>query len=65
MNEYKEVYYCAYCYKCKYFDSPDIDDPCNQCLTIPVNAYSHKPIKFTPKEECKNGRERSRHSSGR
>lgn len=50
MNEYKEVYYCAYCYKCKHFDSDDIEDPCNRCLIEFTNVHSHKPINFAPKE---------------
>lgn len=42
----KFVEYEKYCPKCKYFSLDDSDDPCNECLTVPVNEFSHKPINF-------------------
>ncbi len=46
INEEKIVEYEKYCPKCKHFALDDADDPCNECLTEPVNLYSHKPINF-------------------
>lgn len=42
--DYKEVYFHEYCKTCKYAGLPEIDDPCNECLTFPMNLYSHKPV---------------------
>lgn len=46
----QEVYFDQYCKKCKYWDTEDVKDPCNECLETWVNLYSHKPIHFKPKE---------------
>jgi len=45
-SEYKEVYFGDYCKKCVNKNVEETEDPCNECLTSPVNLYSHKPIKF-------------------
>lgn len=45
-NAYKEVYFDRYCSTCKYQGLPGTDDPCDECLTEPVNLYSHKPVKY-------------------
>lgn len=42
----KEVYFNEYCHKCKHKAVPETEDPCNECLTEPVNEYSHKPVRF-------------------
>lgn len=42
----KEVFFIQYCHKCKHKDVPETEDPCNECLTEPVNEYSHKPVRF-------------------
>ena len=42
----KEVYFNEYCHKCKFKGTPETEDPCNECLTEPVNEYSHKPVRF-------------------
>ena len=39
-----------FCQSCKYEKKEDTDDPCDECLTYPVNLYSHKPIKWKEKE---------------
>ena len=44
--EYKEVYFNEYCKKCKYFRTSESEDPCYECLAVPVNSFSHKPVKF-------------------
>ena len=48
---YKEVYFNDYCKKCKYKDLKEDDDPCDECLSYPVNVFSHKPIKFEAKNK--------------
>lgn len=48
--QYKEVYFHAYCEKCKHKDVKEEDLPCADCLTENVNLYSHKPVKFEAKE---------------
>lgn len=45
-NAYKEVYYDQFCKTCKNKDTPESSDPCDECLTEPVNLYSHKPVKY-------------------
>lgn len=63
MNDYKEVYYCAYCPKCEHFCVPETENPCNQCMTEFTNLHSHKPINFKPKEGETNGKRReSKHA---
>lgn len=42
----KEVYFDVYCNKCVHELKPENEEPCWECLTSPVNAYSHKPVKF-------------------
>ena len=42
----KFVDFHTYCQKCKYKDKPESEDPCNKCLTNPVNEDSHKPLYF-------------------
>ncbi len=49
-NRDKEVLFYKYCYKCKYEDCPEADEPCSTCLNQPVNEFSHKPIKFKEKK---------------
>ena len=42
----KEVYFGDYCPKCKHYDTPEDDDPCNECLNNPSNEDSHKPVRW-------------------
>ena len=42
----KFVEFNEYCHKCKFKATPETEDPCNECLTEPVNEYSHKPVRF-------------------
>ena len=46
---YKEVYFGEYCKKCKHFNTDSGKDPCDECLTNPVNLYSHKPVNYEEK----------------
>ena len=46
MNDKKEVYFDAYCKKCKYSKTEEFKDPCNDCLDNPYNINSHKPVNY-------------------
>ena len=50
-DSYKEVYFGQYCKTCKFEkdDENDVKSPCYDCLTEPVNEYSHKPVKYVGK----------------
>ena len=47
---YKEVYYDKYCPSCKYEHCQETDDPYYDCMSEPVNLYSHKPVRWEEKE---------------
>lgn len=48
---YKEVYFHEYCKTCKHYNKNDMTkDPCNECLDEYSNLYTHKPVKYEPKE---------------
>lgn len=42
----KFVRFDEYCKKCTYKSTKETEDPCNTCLTNPVNVDSHKPVNF-------------------
>lgn len=46
INREKIVEFDKHCKNCVYKDLPETKDPCYECLTEPVNVYSHRPIKF-------------------
>ena len=48
-TETKIVSFGLYCQLCKNKLLTDTEDPCNDCLTRPVNIDSHKPINFEEK----------------
>ena len=52
MNEIqdKEVLFYNYCSHCKHKDVKETYEPCNECLTHPVNENSHKPVMFQEEE---------------
>lgn len=41
----KEVYF-TYCNVCKHKDVKQEEDPCHECLNIPMRQFSHKPEYF-------------------
>ena len=47
---YKEVYYHEYCKTCKHVNVANTEMPCDECLSEPINMYSHKPVKYEKKE---------------
>ena len=47
---YKEVYFDMYCHNCIHFDKVGDEEPCDECLSEPMNIYSHKPSKRRAEE---------------
>jgi hypothetical protein len=47
----KFVAFDVYCPLCINSKLAETEDPCNECLTTPVNQNSHKPINFKPVEK--------------
>ena len=47
---YKEVYFYEYCKSCKFSKTAMDDEPCSECLSYPMNTYSHKPINYEEKK---------------
>ena len=52
-NQYTFVNFNKYCKKCKHYSVDDIkgEEPCNECLSNPVNLNSKKPVKYEEKED--------------
>lgn len=48
-NGDKLVAYEIWCKQCKYFENPDAEEPCAECLDHPTNQYSTKPINWRDK----------------
>lgn len=46
VDGYKEVYFNEYCKTCKNKDLDEKKDPCFECLSEPMNLYSHKPVRW-------------------
>ena len=46
---YKEVYFDQYCKTCKHWDKKECEEPCDSCLTVPANLYSHQPVNYKEK----------------
>ena len=53
INPDKIVDFHKYCELCEYSELIESDDPCFDCLSEPVNVYSHIPIKFKAKDSQK------------
>lgn len=49
VDKYKEVRFDEYCKTCKYEAKNEDQDPCDECLSNPVNLYSRKPINWKKK----------------
>ena len=50
MNDTKEVHFWFWCPTCKHFEKNQGDDPCNECLAVPMNIDSTKPIRWDEKD---------------
>lgn len=48
-QSYKEVYYHEYCKTCKHRTGVETEDPCNECLSEPINLNTHKPVNYEEK----------------
>lgn len=48
---YKEVYFHEHCKTCKYEKTPEVADPCNDCLEYAFNYESNKPYFWKSKDE--------------
>lgn len=52
MNEHvKLVEFMEWCHKCKHVDKAEIEEPCDECISVAAREFSHKPLKFEAKEE--------------
>ena len=51
MGEYKMVDFDKYCSKCIYEKVKETEDPCNDCLTEPMNVDSNIPVCFKSQED--------------
>lgn len=47
---YKEVYYYEYCKSCKHRQVKNTDEPCDECLSEPLNLNTHRPVKYEKKD---------------
>lgn len=47
----KIVDFEKWCKLCKHLEKPEEDLPCRDCMDIPVNFNSTKPIKWEAKEK--------------
>lgn len=48
---YKEVYFHEYCKSCKHKQVEHTEDPCDECLSEPINLNTHRPVKYEKKAE--------------
>lgn len=49
MDNFKEVDFITYCATCKHKDTPEVEEPCDECLHIPARRESHKPVQYEEK----------------
>lgn len=49
----KEVYFYKYCKTCKFYELKESKDPCHDCLQMPMNYNSHKPVYWTENKSQK------------
>ena len=50
LSSEKFVDFDKYCRDCEHEALDSTEDPCDECLSHPVNEYSHKPINFKERE---------------
>lgn len=48
-DSYKEVYFDEYCKTCANEKKKEDEEPCDECLSEPVNLDSHKPVRWKEK----------------
>ena len=49
----KIVNFSIYCVDCKHINKDETEEPCDSCLSEPVNQNTHKPVKFEEADEKK------------
>lgn len=49
----KEVRFDVWCPKCRYYETNEVEDPCNWCLSQGWNVDSTKPINFVENEDAR------------
>ena len=47
------VEFGTYCKTCKYEELKENEEPCDECLDIPYNEYTNKPVRWEEKEAKK------------
>lgn len=55
IGDKKEVYFTK-CLECKYYNIPESEDPCCDCLEEPGREDSNTPLYFTKKETSENAK---------
>lgn len=55
-GDYKEVYFGTYCKTCKHRDLNGYEEPCDECLSVFANLYSHKPVKYEKNSKKENNK---------
>ena len=49
-NNEKMIFFEKWCTRCKHEAVNENEEPCESCISSPVNENSRKPIKFEEKE---------------
>lgn len=50
-DDIRIVNYSLYCKTCKHLELDGTEEPCDECLSMPVNTYTEKPVNYEEKEE--------------
>lgn len=48
-ERYRIVLFNIYCPTCKHKELDEHKEPCDSCVSRPVNLYSHKPVNWEAK----------------
>ena len=51
MNNTKEVHFWFWCPTCKHYAKDQSDTPCDECLAVPMNIDSTKPVRYEEEKE--------------
>lgn len=46
IGTHREVSFYEYCPNCKYHDRAEAEEPCRECLNVPVNEHSRRPVRW-------------------
>lgn len=58
MGRLRIVEFDKYCSRCEHRDTLETHEPCNECLSYPVNEDTHKPLNYVESKESKNERDK-------